>query len=721
MIHRVQSGQFLGNYRLLHQLGAGGFAEVYLGEHRYLNHRVAIKILSIPLGTKESDKFLQEARTMASLKHPHIVSCTDFGVEQGIPFLVMDYVAGGTLRNRYPDGSIVPLSEVISTVGQVAEALQYAHNQGVIHLDVKPENMLLDADGKVLLSDFGISRLTKSITGPKKMTSLIGTVGYMAPEFLNYDPQAATDQYALAMVAYEWLAGTLPFSGQSEHAVIQQQMGTPPPSLRDYDPSLPVAVDTVVRAALSKRPEERYPSVSEFAQALRLSSTAPADVPVDLDLVPEKPETLYKEGLKARGQGHLELAEQLLSTLQQRSPTFRKEIVEEQLQQIRRERRPQLLAQYRAEADAASEVGAWDQEIAALQRLLQLNPGPLEARQARERIRLAGQHQQYDHLYQDAQQMIAEGNKDGARLALQQLWHKDKYYGDPEGLARQVKKVSVPFTYQQEQLQIQRERTRQDREIDAEHRSTEHSTFREQAFGPQLHHQWLVCCTWFLYLTGISATLGTLTQSWLIALAALVGASVLGWFLGYGKALDRIPLAITSVVSLVVTLGLTLLLARLNYTHPISVPYTVSISTGFFSSKDITEYHLLFLGRQLTVGLISGAITALVAVCIAVIMRPPWGKEERPSPYASLYAFRRLASSSASEHLTVKNVIWIFLGVWLIGAGLTALLAAVAAMGGWGFGWDVGGNVMLLGFLLGNAAGVGLGASLPIWWTRFTS
>jgi serine/threonine protein kinase len=402
MIHRVQSGQRLGKYRLIKQLGAGGFAEVFLGEHQYLKQRVAIKVLTIPLDQKESAKFLQEAQTMAALKHPHIVGCSDFDIEQGIPFLVMDYVPGGTLRDRYPDGSRLPLPEVVNYVGQVAEALQYAHDKGVMHLDIKPENMLLSADGSVLLSDFGLARFTHSVSHSKKLTSLIGTVGYMAPEFIQSTPQATTDQYALAMVAYEWLAGRLPFEGSDERAIALQHLSTTPPPLRHSDPGIPIAVDQVICAALAKRPEERYPSVRDFAEALVLASTAPSDEDEDLSLLPEKPETLYKEGLRARGQGKLELAEQLLSTLQKRAPNYRQDTVEEQLRQIRAERRPHLLAQYRAEADAANEVGAWDEEIAALQQLLQLNPDRGEARQARERIRLAGQHKQHAHLYDDA-------------------------------------------------------------------------------------------------------------------------------------------------------------------------------------------------------------------------------------------------------------------------------------------------------------------------------
>ena len=717
MTNRVQSGQRLGKYQLIKRLGRGGFAEVFLGEHYYLKQQVAVKVLTIPLDQKEAAKFIQEAQTMAALKHPLIVGCSDFDIEQGIPFLIMDYVPGGTLRDRYPDGSIVPLTDVVNYVGQVAEALQYAHDKGVIHLDVKPENMLFSAEGSVLLSDFGLARFTHSISQKLKLSSLIGTIGYMAPEFIQSTPQAATDQYALAMVAYEWLAGTLPFNGPDERAVAMQHMSTSPPSLRKYTPSIPVAVDEVIRAALDKAPEERYPSVGAFAEALALASTTPDDKVADLDLVPEKPETLYKEGLRARGQGKLEVAEQLLSTLQSRAPTFRQDIVQEQLQQIRAERRPQLLAQYQASADAANEIGAWDQEIAALQHVLQLNPSRPELKQAHARIRLAQQHQQNEHLYQDAKQMLNEENKEGARLALQGLWAKDKYYGDPEGLARRVKKVAAPPTYLQEQIQIQKKEARQERKGLAEDRSADREEFREKANGPQLYRLWIVCCSWFLLLTGIGTVTGALTQSWLIALAALAVAGVGGWFLGYRKALNSLALAAPSVVSLVATLVLTAAVAKLNYTHPISAPYTETVSTGFFSSKDITLYHLLFLGRQLNFGLVCGTVIALAAIITAIVVRPPWGKEEQ---YTTLYAYRSARKTPKSEHLTTTQLVWIFLCTWIAGAALAALFAVIASMNGWGYGWDAAANIMFLGFLLGSVLGVGVGASFPIWWTALT-
>src|SRR5438270_2112593 len=155
-------GQQLGNYRLLRLLGQGGFAEVYLGEHIYLDTPAAIKVLHTRLASDEVEHFQTEARTVARLVHPHIVRVLDYGVEGSTPFLVVDYAPNGTLRQRHPRGAALPLPTVVSYVVQIADALQYAHEQKVIHRDVKPENILMVRRNEVLLSDFGIALVTQS-------------------------------------------------------------------------------------------------------------------------------------------------------------------------------------------------------------------------------------------------------------------------------------------------------------------------------------------------------------------------------------------------------------------------------------------------------------------------------------------------------------------------------------------------------------------------------
>lgn len=262
-------GQQFGNYRLVRFLGQGGFAEVYLGEHLLMGSLAAIKILNAQLIATESQLFIQEARTLVRLEHPHIVRIKECGIEGGIPFLVMDYAPNGTLRQRHPGGTQVPLEHVVSYVSQVASALQYAHDQNFIHRDVKPENMLVGRNGEVLLSDFGIAVLsaTSSIRYAKDSA---GTVIYMAPEQIDGWVQRASDQYALGIVVYEWLCGEVPFRG-SAGEIIAKHLRTQPPPFREKGVTVSPDVEKIVMKALAKKPEKRFASVQEFALALQQS------------------------------------------------------------------------------------------------------------------------------------------------------------------------------------------------------------------------------------------------------------------------------------------------------------------------------------------------------------------------------------------------------------------------------------------------------------------
>src|SRR6266567_6423449 len=158
-----RSGEHFGNYRLVTLLGQGGYAEVYLGQHLRLNLQSAIKVLHAHLTGQEAEHFQQEAQTIAKLMYPAIVRILDYDVQEGVPFLVMDYAPGGSLRQRYPKSSIVPLPEVLSSVKQVAAALHYAHERKFIHRDVKPENMLVGCHEEILLSDFGLADMLEKI------------------------------------------------------------------------------------------------------------------------------------------------------------------------------------------------------------------------------------------------------------------------------------------------------------------------------------------------------------------------------------------------------------------------------------------------------------------------------------------------------------------------------------------------------------------------------
>lgn len=264
-IRTSRAGQRLGNYQLLRPLAEGGFAEIYLGEHIYLSTYAAIKILQAQLATEDLTSFRREARIVARLRHPHIVSILDFDVEDGVPFLVMDYAANGTLRQRHPKGTIIPPTTILPYLRQVADALQFAHEQRLVHRDVKPDNMLIGWRNEILLSDFGIAVVLQSSHAETKH-DVIGTIAYMAPEQFKGEALPASDQYALGVVVYEWLCGQCPFHGTIPE-MAEQHLHAAPPSLCQRNSQISTALEQVVFRALAKDPEQRYRTVLDFVHA----------------------------------------------------------------------------------------------------------------------------------------------------------------------------------------------------------------------------------------------------------------------------------------------------------------------------------------------------------------------------------------------------------------------------------------------------------------------
>ncbi len=263
-------GRHIGNYRLSRVLGRGIYAQVYLGEHLYLKRAVAIKVLKDSLEEAQIERFCAEAGLIAQLEHPRIVRVLDFGVEESFPYLVMEYAPHGTLRQQHPPGTPIPLPTVARYVQQLAPALDYAHQHKIIHRDVKPENFLLGPQQEVLLSDFGIAVIahrTRSMTTQDGE----GDSTYMAPEQLLRKARPASDQYALAVVVYEWLTGAPPFQGLPIEIGMQHLHTPPPPLSLDGRPLAP-EVSRVVLRALEKDHQQRFATVQAFADALTEAS-----------------------------------------------------------------------------------------------------------------------------------------------------------------------------------------------------------------------------------------------------------------------------------------------------------------------------------------------------------------------------------------------------------------------------------------------------------------
>jgi serine/threonine protein kinase len=270
-----QVGDIVGDYRLVRRLGGGGFGNVYLAEHIRENRRVALKILQIRLTQRQELRtFINEARTMR-LKHPYIMPLLDFGLSSNdTPFLVMEYAHRGTVRQRHPKGSRVPLSFAVLYAYQMASALEYAHQANLVHRDVKPENMLLRSDKVLQLSDFGIATTVHSAYTISANRGVGGTILYMAPEQLEGKPCKESDQYALAVVVYEWLTGRCPFVGTVTE-VAMQHVTKSPPSLVEQVPGVPQEVEEVLFKALAKDPTDRFTSMKAFATALHEASQLP--------------------------------------------------------------------------------------------------------------------------------------------------------------------------------------------------------------------------------------------------------------------------------------------------------------------------------------------------------------------------------------------------------------------------------------------------------------
>ena len=258
----------LGNYRLVQRLGIGGFSTVYLGEHLFLKTLAAVKVLHSRLFSDEAlTSFLQEARLVEQLDHPHIVRLLEFGVEEHAPYLVFQYAPNGTVRQRSPRGSQIALPIIVQYVRQIAEALQYAHDLKIIHRDIKPENFLLGKENEILLGDFGLAIPSRSSANLLDRDRGAGTAEYMAPEQSLGKSSRASDQYGLGIVVYEWLCGHPPFRG-ADYEVLHKHIHDTPPSLQDLVPTVPAAIEQVVMRALAKKPSERFPQVQDFARAL---------------------------------------------------------------------------------------------------------------------------------------------------------------------------------------------------------------------------------------------------------------------------------------------------------------------------------------------------------------------------------------------------------------------------------------------------------------------
>jgi serine/threonine-protein kinase len=275
----------VGRYRLDALLGRGGMAEVWRAFDTKLERSVAVKVILASFAEDEGflSRFNQEARLVASLEHPNILPVYDFGEEGGVPFLVMPYLDGGTLKDRM-DGRPVRLSQAIEWIRQVGDALDAAHAAGVLHRDVKPANVLVGKGERLALADFGIAKMLEAVTRLTATGMVVGTPIYMAPEQAQGRPASpASDRYALAVIAYELVTGRPPFDGESALSLMHQHVSSPVPPVTGSNPSLPSSLDGYFARALAKDPAARPASgrllAEEIAACLGTVGSAPLEPP----------------------------------------------------------------------------------------------------------------------------------------------------------------------------------------------------------------------------------------------------------------------------------------------------------------------------------------------------------------------------------------------------------------------------------------------------------
>jgi serine/threonine protein kinase len=246
-------------------------ATVYKAYHAAMDRYVAIKVL--PRQLAESPEFVgrfqQEARTIANLEHPHILPVHDYGESEGITYLVMRFLDAGTLKERL-QGSAPSLAEIDRLFAQLADALAYAHDHGVVHRDLKPSNVLVDARGNLFLTDFGIAKLLEASPQFTRTGAMIGTPAYMSPEQaqgLKVDQRS--DIYSLGIILYEMVTGRVPYEAETPLAVVLKHLNEPLPIPSSVKPGISPAIERVILKALSKNVDDRFASVAEFQAAWR--------------------------------------------------------------------------------------------------------------------------------------------------------------------------------------------------------------------------------------------------------------------------------------------------------------------------------------------------------------------------------------------------------------------------------------------------------------------
>jgi eukaryotic-like serine/threonine-protein kinase len=301
----MQEGTLLNNrYQLLQRVGTGGMADVFRARDLMLERYVAIKVLRADYTENQAfqERFRQEARAAANLSHPNIVTVHDFGLDRGQLFIVMEHVPGSDLKTLLRQRGRFSVEEAIPLIVQACAGIGYAHRAGLVHCDVKPHNMLVTPDKRLKVTDFGIARALATIHPEERSDVVWGSPQYFSPEQAAGEPPSpASDVYALGIVLYEILTGSLPFNASSPEELSRMHLDERPHAIREYLPDIPDALEQIIDKVLSKEPAARYRTADQLGRVLlRFGMQTQTEQAPELSLTPEtlpsyqpEPEPIY--------------------------------------------------------------------------------------------------------------------------------------------------------------------------------------------------------------------------------------------------------------------------------------------------------------------------------------------------------------------------------------------------------------------------------------------
>jgi serine/threonine protein kinase/Tfp pilus assembly protein PilF len=429
-------GEVLGNrYRVLREIGSGGMAWVYLAEDTIENRLVAVKILYPQYSEDVAyiQRFNREAKLAIGLADPHIVRTLDYGASRDVHYLVMEYVQGKDLREHLERKGALTYDEALNIIDQVASALEKAHEQGIVHRDIKPQNLMLTPDGTVKVLDFGIARARSlpSLT----QSGFVGSPYYISPEqAMGEEVDIRSDIYSLGIVLYEMLSGRLPFDAKSPWSIISQHIATEPPELVVPEGQLPPQVRQLLKKTLAKRPEDRFQAPTELRQAISAvqgGQPMPRESEAEPDLGLDKQvllESLYEQAQEASDTGEWQQAVDLYSQVLQLDPNYKE--ANKKLSAVGKEAR--LAALYSA-ANRALLAGQFTEASDEFLEIISIDPlykdaqaGLAEAQQALEKKE---EEQQVADLYAEGMTHFEAGEWAAAVESLSQVEELSPGYG----------------------------------------------------------------------------------------------------------------------------------------------------------------------------------------------------------------------------------------------------------------------------------------------------